>query len=84
MKDFKPLEHYKLNDMQFNDDMTEMIMKLHVSVIDKMEQPIVDAVVEAAREEGVTNLCILDKKFVIDALKEKMAREKEMTDNADC
>ena len=77
MKDFKPLEHYKLNDMQFNDNMTGMIMKLHVSVIDKIDQAIVDAVIETAREEGMTDLYILDKKFVIDALKEKIAREKE-------
>ena len=32
-------------------------------------------IVNLARENGITDLFVLDKKFVLDALKEKMERE---------
>lgn len=44
-------------------------------VVDTQERMLVEAVIKAAEEEGVRDLYILDKKFVLDALREKMERE---------
>lgn len=49
--------------------------KMVAQVVDTQERMLVEAVVRAAEEEGVRDLYILDKKFVFDALREKMERE---------
>ena len=73
---FTPMEVHHFNENRMDDCLSEITMKIHVEITDKTNQAIVDAVVEAAREAGITDLYILDKKFVIDALCEKIAREK--------
>ena len=44
-------------------------------VVDTKDQTIVEAVIKAAEEAGVVDLYILDKKFVLDALREKAERD---------
>lgn len=46
-----------------------------VRVADMLDNEIMSAIVNLARENGITDLIVLDKKFVLDALKEKMERE---------
>ena len=43
--------------------------------IDKTEEAIVEACIACAKKEGITDLYMLDRQFVIDALREKKARD---------
>lgn len=51
-------------------------VKVAAQVIDMAEDVIVQAVMNAAQEAGVTDLYLMDKRFVIEALVEKANREK--------
>ena len=48
--------------------MYEAFAKYKAQVLSAMDDEIVRAAVEAARQEGITDLVLLDKQFVIDAL----------------
>lgn len=56
--------------------MYQVEAKVAVQVIDMSEDAIVQAVMSAAQEEGVTDLYLMDRKFVIEALVEKANRER--------
>lgn len=45
-----------------------------VKAIDTLDQKMVEACIQAAQEEGVC-LTLIDKKFIADAIREKMERE---------
>lgn len=51
------------------------VQKLMAVCIDKTEEAIVEACIACAEKEGVTDLYLIDRQFVIDALREKKARE---------
>ena len=85
MKQDKPMMHYTLKsnppklDIHETDDggaIYEITNKILAKIIDAQEEAIVDAVIQAAIEEGISDLFILDKKFVLDALKEKLERDR--------
>lgn len=44
-------------------------------ILDMTDQLIVDEIIRVAIKEGVDDLYVLDKKFVLDAIREKMERE---------
>ena len=76
-------KHFKINDI-FNqpavsrDDASYTItQKIVATCQDLTDKAIVAACIECAKAEGVTDLYLLDRRFVLDALKEKMEREKE-------
>ena len=46
-----------------------------VQVADMLDNDIMDCIIDLAKENGITDLVVLDKKFVLDALREKMERE---------
>ena len=48
---------------------------ISVQVANMLDNEIMTAIVNLAKENGITDLFVLDKKFVLDALKEKMERE---------
>lgn len=80
-----PLKHYDLHnvnpfklDVVENpgmDVMYEITNKIWVKLIEEQEEAIHQAIVKEAVKDGVSDLYILDKKFVFDALREKMERE---------
>lgn len=49
--------------------------KIVAEVVDTDSQVIVDAVIKCAMENGVNDIWLLDRKFVLDALREKMERD---------
>lgn len=55
-----------------NDDMNSIIMKVQAHVVETMEDAVVKACIETAKAEGVNSLYLLDKRFVLDALNEKI------------
>ena len=57
-----------------NDDAN--VKKIMATVQDVTDQAIYNAIIKEAQDAGVTDLYLMDKKFVLDALREKLEREK--------
>lgn len=71
----KPKDIKLLNDSLDENVRLEIVRKVEVKLIDMMDQLILDEVIRAADEAGITDLFVLDKRFVLDALREKMERD---------
>ena len=73
----KRLMHYGFprDQIQLDGTTVELHYKVAAVVADTAEQAVVQAIIEAARAEEFTDLYLLDKKFVADALREKLDRE---------
>ena len=56
-----------------NDDAT--VKNIMAQVADVTDQAIYNAIIKEAQDAGVTDLYLMDKKFVLDALREKLERE---------
>ena len=74
----KRLMHYQFprDQIQLDGTMAEHRRKVAAVVEDTTDAVIVAAILAAARTEGVTDLYLLDKTFILDALREKLEREK--------
>lgn len=70
------LLHINLKRPEFDFEMQSYIAKVYAHVLDMTEEAIVNACIKAAKEAGITDLYLIDKQFLIDALIEKMRREK--------
>lgn len=57
------------------EEMRKYITKIHAEVVDRTDTVIYEAIVNAAKEAGVSDLYLIDKKFVVDAILEKCSRE---------
>lgn len=73
------LMHYVFprDQLQLDGTMVELRCKIAAVVVDTTEKAVVQAIIEAARAEGVTDLYLLDKAFILDAIREKLEREKQ-------
>ena len=64
-----------------NDDIEETTYELHneflVKCVDLLDKEIVNAIVNAARENGVTDVYLIDKEFILRAIKNELERMKE-------
>lgn len=58
------------------------MMDFQAKLIDMKNEAIVQECIKAANEAGITDLLLLDKKFIVDAIREKMEREGLMDENA--
>lgn len=72
------LMHYEFprDQIQLEGTMAELPGKVAAVVEDSTDLAIVAAILAAARAEGVTDLYLLDKTFILDAIREKLEREK--------
>lgn len=52
-----------------NDGAMQIVQKIHAQCVDMTEKAIVEAITRTAKEAGITDLYLLDKKFVVNALK---------------
>lgn len=82
----EPIKHYKFPipesfDLEFVEDnpLTSTVCKIQESVMVKivkmLDKLLVDAVIDYAKDNGVSHLYLMDEKFVLDALKEKLIRD---------
>lgn len=73
-----PLEHFDLRPADFDiyQEVDNIRMKIVAEVVDKTDTAICNAIINAAREEGVTDLYLIDREFVISAIKNEIARRK--------
>lgn len=56
----------------------QVTQKLLAEVVDKTDEVIVQAIIADAERCGFTDLYLLDRQFVLDALREKAEREKQL------
>lgn len=72
---YKEMQSFCLNNPVV--DVSEMTVTFHFAaeVCDMADNAIKDAVVDAARKAGITELYLLDKQFIIEAIRDKL-REK--------
>lgn len=68
-----PLHHYSIS--QLTEYLEEPVKKIMAATIDMTDNLIVQAITQAAKDDGVTDLYLIDKKFAADAIREKMERE---------
>ena len=67
------LMRYTLKDVGLDEgDPTHIIQRLRAQVADMTDDAIVEACVNAARDAGINSLYLLDKTFVVDAIREKI------------
>lgn len=72
-----PLTHYELPTAvtpELKGGFLTLQRRMSTYIRDTMDKRIVDAVIEEARREGMTDVFILDRKWVMDALREKAGR----------
>lgn len=55
----------------------KIMFNIRAAVVDATDKAIADAAIQTAIADGVAELYLLDRKFVLDALREKIEREKE-------
>lgn len=60
----------RLSDITESDGM--LYHRLAAKVLDMYDQVIVDACVEAAKEAGITDLYLIDKTFLLEAIRDKL------------
>ena len=72
---FKDMQSFCLNNPVV--DVDEMTVTFHFAaeVCDLADKAIVDAVVDAAQKAGITELYLLDRQFILEAIRDKL-REK--------
>ena len=77
---YKEMQSFCLNDPVV--DVSEMTVTFHFAaeVCDMADQAIVDAVVDAAQKSGITQLYLLDKDFISEAIREKLAKMEEVNE----
>lgn len=68
-----PLQHYSIP--QLTEYFEEPVKKIMAATIEMTDNLIVQAITQAAKEDGVTDLYLIDKKFAADAIREKMERD---------
>lgn len=79
----EPLKHLHFEQhLTLEDDLAHLNVKIAALLLDMTDEAITDAIVEAAKNEGITDLYLLDKQFVMEAIKEKMEREQTPTKGA--
>lgn len=57
--------------------MAEIHRQFMVELVDIADRRVVNAIIDAVKKAGVTHLYLIDKKFVVDAIQEKLERMKE-------
>ena len=72
---YTEMQSFRLNDPVV--DVSEMTVTFHFAaeVCDMADNAIRDAIVDAAQKAGITELYLLDKTFILEAIRDKL-REK--------
>lgn len=79
----KPFNKFKLNDIRVDidpgDGQCDALYTVTAAICAKIEdltdEAIVQEIIQTAQKAGITDLWILDKNFILDALREKAERE---------
>lgn len=66
------LAYFNLKETSFDMDECTIIRNISAQIVDMRDDAIVEACVDFAKQAGIHDLILLDKKFVLDALREKI------------
>lgn len=75
-----PFEHYQFEvtpKINVDEGVYSVQRKVLAQCVDMVDDAIVQAVVDVAREEGISDLYLLDKTFVVNALAKAIEEYKE-------
>lgn len=76
MPDYYPMYRFNFpSEMSVKDPGFIVRRNISVRFANMLDNELMTEIVNLARENGITDLFVLDKKFVLDALKEKLERE---------
>lgn len=67
--------HVCPNEPEFDLNTFSVTQRICAEAVETQNVAIVEACIRAAKEAGVTDLYLLDKQFVCEAIKEKVERE---------
>lgn len=71
-------QFYENLHFEENNPFNEFACKVGARVVDRINEELVNAIIDHARKEGFTHLYLLDKTFIANALKHELERwEKE-------
>ena len=70
------LAYFNLKETSYDMDTNSIIRKITAQIVDMHDDAIVQACIDAAKKAGIHDLILMDKKFVLDALLEKIQRSK--------
>ena len=72
-------KHYELHsiDEKIDTSCCTYMEQMMCRIIDMRDKAIIDAVIEFAKNEGITDLYLIDSEFVKTALKREIVRRKE-------
>lgn len=76
----KPLKYFRIETPELDildqqSPIYQITNKLAVIAAEEIDRAILDEIVRAAKSEGISDLIVLDKKFIVEAIREKMERE---------
>lgn len=81
----KPIFHQIQFEKQIDDDFGcfpyILQQKFAAKCVDTRDKAIVRAIIQAAQEDGIDELFLLDRDFIISAIREKIEREAERKDD---
>ena len=69
------IANIRINDPEFDFTTHTMTETISAKALEIREKAIVDACIQAAKEAGITELILIDRQFVTDAIIEKVYRE---------
>ena len=77
---YREMQSFCLNDPVV--DVNDMTVTFHFAaeVYDMADNAIRDAIVDAAQKAGITELYLLDKTFILEAIREKLAKMEEVNE----
>ena len=70
----EPAKHIDFEPPGIGDECLNITRKAMIQCVNMLDYAIVQACIDCAKEEGCTDLYLLDRKFVVDALNEKIGR----------
>ena len=74
------MKGFALNDPVIDTEELTVTFSFSAEVCDMADEVIVEAVVAAAKEAGITQLYLLDRNFITDAICEKLERDEGVSD----
>lgn len=80
---FKEMQSFCLNDPVVDQYEMTVTFRYAAEVCDMADEAILEAVVDAARKDGITELYLLDKAFVLEAIRDKLREKLQKMDGGD-
>lgn len=71
--DMRPAQLIQINSqssIRYSDGMRSACMNLHKAIVDELDNQILNAIIDVARQGGVDNLLVLNKHAIVQALRE--------------